>query len=834
MGLYPHSRIMSIKNLISQMKKYIILILALWLADGLMAQQLKVGGTLVDEQTGEAVAFANIALYTPTDTVLECGAASDLDGHFVLRNVGAGSHLLRITMVGYQVWEQPIACSGDTLIGTIALTQGVTLATVQITADRPLFSIDGEKNIYSTADDPSIQNGTVVDALQNAPGIEVDAEGNVRLRGVQSVDIWINGHASHMNPEALKQYLKTLPANALKRIEVITNPSARYGGGNPVVNIVTKSKTIENQFISVGLNGNSKPEFSPWLSYVFSDEHWEADVYANMAYQSDKTSSAGSDALLTATGDTSRTDSFIGRHRERSIAAAVSADAAYRFDSLNTLYLWGAVFPTWSRWADSNSTTRQERLAAPGDYSFDEYSEKAFGRPSLNIEDGIWFEHLIDESTGHTIMMGYYGSFGLRDSLINTSRSYPYQPSRNMALRKHYKGEEWFHAFEAAYILPFGSQDTATGTLANEFETGLEGFYIKESATTAADSLIADGYAPCRWLSSEIQSQTLDAALYANYTRRWGRLTLKAGLRGGLQTGLFAYPDAPEHNFRYLTPTFVPSIHLTYRTAHSTFGLSYTRRMMAPEGSSYSTRRFYSLDSYRVGNPLLQVGSSHHIEAKWDMYRDRLGSVGVNLFYAAQTNQQGELTDVAYDDQFFHRLVTFSQPINIGNSWNSGADIHLVYRPNAFVNIRFNGSIFYDYLDIRFRPDDEPYRNGMLCYALRLNAWVKLWNKVQLFGNIYYSSPTQRMLFTSHSRKGIDLGVSADFFHRLLNLNLCVNDIFGWNKRGSSSNNPYLPLDTEISVQSRYISLGITFRFGEMELEKESHPTSRRGGSHEQ
>ena len=66
------------------------------------------------------------------------------------------------------------------------------LEEVKITADRPLYAVDGEKHIYNTSDDPSVQTGTASDALQNAPGVEVDAEGNITLRGSQSVEVWID------------------------------------------------------------------------------------------------------------------------------------------------------------------------------------------------------------------------------------------------------------------------------------------------------------------------------------------------------------------------------------------------------------------------------------------------------------------------------------------------------------------------------------------------------------------------------------------------------------------------------------------------------------------
>ena len=158
------------------------------------------------------------------------------------------------------------------------------LGEVKITSDRPLYAVDGEKHIYNTSDDPSVQTGTASDALQNAPGVEVDAEGNITLRGSQSVEVWINDRPSNLSGESLRQYIKTLPANSIARIEVITNPSARYGGSGPVVNIITSKKILRNEFISIGATGNHRPQVSPWLSYVYSGKKFSINLYAEYDY----------------------------------------------------------------------------------------------------------------------------------------------------------------------------------------------------------------------------------------------------------------------------------------------------------------------------------------------------------------------------------------------------------------------------------------------------------------------------------------------------------------------------------------------------------------------
>lgn len=809
------------------MKKLFFAILILF-SGVLQAQHIKIAGRTLDSQTSEVLPFTNAAIYTTADTLFVRGASSDISGSFTIGGVTAGTYIMRVTMVGYQPWERTMNVTKDINLGDIALEQGALLSEVVVEAVRPIFTMDGERNIYNTVDDPSIQTGTAVDALQNAPGIEVDAEGNVRLRGTQEVGIWINGRENRMNEEALKQYLKTLPANSIKRIEVITNPSARYGGGRPVVNIVTRGKSVENRFLSVGLNSSTKPELMPWLSYIHSSEKWDIDIYANLGYAHDSTAFFGNDALLTPLGDTSRTDVYRCATNKHTTNTMMAIDVAYHSDSLTTLYLWYSAFAYWSDLTYSNQTNRREFIYWPGDYSFSETMAKLNSKPSRGFFDGIWYEHMFDDSTGHTLMFGYFGSAMWNDSLISASRRYAVNPQNDIDYQCMNKGSDWFHAVELAYMLPFGSRDTATGVFKNELEAGFEGFYHSNSSAVAVDTVGNHGSARCGWLSSNTVLHNKNASLYASYLRRWGSFTIKGGLRGEMQSGHVSYPDAPTHDFSHTDFMLVPSVHVTYSSPrNSSFAFSYTRRMSAPQINDYSSRRFYRLDEFSVGNPLLKKGCTHNVEFKFDKYLES-SSFGVNVFYSALTNQLGTLTDVVFENDVFQSIVTFSQPVNIGSASNGGADFHAVYRPNAFLNVRFNGSVFYDYLNLQFRDGTESYRSGMWCYSLRLNAWVKLWNQVQLFGNVYYNSPTQSLFSTTLSRKGIDIGANADLLRHRLSINLCMKDIFDWNGWSTTSSNPYFASDVDVKMLSRYASLGLTFRFGQMELEREPRRSMRR------
>jgi len=240
-------------------------------------------GLLKDAKTGEFLPYVNLAVLDSIDSTFVKGGISDLNGRFELTDVPQGAFLLRVSAIGYENFVKPFNVTNNTDLGVLRLQSGmISLGEVTVAAERPIYAMEGEKLIYNVAEDPSIQTGTTEDALQNAPGVEVDVEGNITLRGVSSVEIWINDKPSKLTEENLKTYLQTLPANAIARIETITNPSAKYAtDAEAVINIVTSAHIKSNKFVSFGVNGSSQPFVSPWVSYMWKKEKLSVNLFAS-------------------------------------------------------------------------------------------------------------------------------------------------------------------------------------------------------------------------------------------------------------------------------------------------------------------------------------------------------------------------------------------------------------------------------------------------------------------------------------------------------------------------------------------------------------------------
>ena len=142
------------------------------------------------------------------------------------------------------------------------------------------------------------------------------------------------------------------------------------------------------------------------------------------------------------------------------------------------------------------------------------------------------------------------------------------------------------------------------------------------------------------------------------------------------------------------------------------------------------------------------------------------------------------------------------------------------------MNIRFYANLFNDYYSIQYRPG-RWQENEMLCYSLRLNFWTKVlehtsahwFDGLQLFANAVYRSRTQTPLAEVDPYFTLDCGVSTDLFDRHLSLYFKVNDLFKSSNSHTVSTNPYYAEDYRWSYNSRFVSLGLTWRIGKMDLE---------------
>ena len=794
------------------LKRLFLAVLAMSMAGAMVAQTtFSLQGSLKDSK-GEPMMFTNCVLLQQVDSAFAYGTTSDLDGVFAISGIKQSNYILRITAVGHETWWQDITIDRDTNLGIIEINDNATLLkTVQIIASRPLYSADGEKVFYNVSDDPSVQSGNATDALQNAPGVEVDAEGNIKYRGGAEVSIWINDKPSHLKAEGLKQYLKSLPAGTLQRIEVIAHPSAKYHTQNCVINIVTTAKVKRNELLCLGLNANSRPQVGPWVDYVWANEKVRFNLFVSGEYDSYSGDASSDSRLLAADSSLSSIIATKGHSKNRTLNGNFGVDFDYYLDSTTTLNFWLWTTASHDSIATDSRTERTEFISNPGRYFYNETLRN--GNGLMDAAFGVMLEKKLD-TLGGMLFVDYTGTLTRNRSFSGDLRQYDSLTALNFDRRLISRNPSQWHGITADIALPYNKH--------GEVDLGLMASLAPERKDVDAtvdgltDSLRSYSYT----------NGTYELSAYIGAEHHFGRLTLGASLSMDNAWYNLDYTDADSGDVRKHYLTFSPTVHASYSTeSMHNFTFSYTHYVAQPTAAQLTRFTVYGYDNYSTGNPALRKGYADNLELGWERYFDHVGSIGLSAWFNSDRDHTGSLTDVAWCDRF-GRIVAFSQSANIGSARQSGIGLNATLRPLDFMNIRFYANLFDDYYRVQYRPEMWQ-ESEMLCHSLRLNFWTKIldhtsaswFDGLQLFANAVYRSRTQTPLAEVDPYFAFDCGVSTDLLDRRLSLFLNVNDLFGTVRTGGSSVNPYNPSASESTTESHYVSFGLTWRLGRTEME---------------
>ena len=810
------------------MKKLVLsFIIALMGISSTAFAQSKITGTIVEEANGKTIPFVNVGLFRQADSVFVSGAASDDKGRFELLAPN-GDYRLAVSAIGFQTFEQLLTVKGNQDLGQLKLTEGSTkLSEVVIAEKRPLFAVEGEKTMYNVAEDPSIQTGTASDALQNAPGVEVDVEGNITLRGTSSVEVWINDKPSHMTAENLKTYIQTMPANSIDRVEVITNPSARYGSNaDGIINIVTNAKIQKNEFFSFGVNGSTRPSVTPWMSYVWSNDKLTFNAYINGGYSIWKGSRFSDQSLFNEAHQLANheIDTSIYSNKGYNTGGYFSLD--YEIDTANSINVWLSGWPNFGRNTNSMTMHRDEFLPDTLTTKFDENSTAWDRRYCLN--GGLYYQHKFDND-GHNLSVSINAmGWGSGDGgVVTRSFTSPY------TYRKIMRQESQYSSFGAEGEVIYNRPYSENGEVSVGYTFGIDPEKRYLITDTVTNPYIIGPY---NWENDVYRSyranfNKLNNEAFITLQHKFGGFTVKPGIRFVSELVSGAYPDSSKYDFRKHFFSVRPSLHLSYRTeSMHNFKLSYTRRIAAPEAEQLSAFPMYHEDNYSSGNPDLERIYTNSFEAGWTKYWMSFGSVGLSAYYRGKSNEVNTITISSDSTMYwlYGRPVSYSYPVNVGKSYSSGLEANVMYRPSGFFNLRFYANLYDSYIYTEY--NGKPYESDMWSYSFRLNMWAKLWNKIEVTASGYYSSPTQSLFSERHARYGINAGLRADFFDRKLSVFVNANDIFNWNSWGNTNNSPYVVSTSNSKYNSRSVSVGVTFRFGKMELEQRA----RQGGDDSQ
>ena len=276
------------------MKKNILLLLVGVLAPLSVAMaQGTVRGKIVDEMTGEPVEFVNIVVSPKESSSLAGGTITDEQGVFRVDGLKYGSYVLTVSYIGYQNTTREFTLSATAKhahFKQIAISEdNQMLKEVEVTGIRSQMKFEIDKKVFNVDQAIAATGGSASEVLQNIPSVEVDTEGTVSLRGSESVTVWINGKAQGLTADNQGDILEQMPAESIERIEVITNPSAKYSpeGTVGIINIVLKRDRKAGYYGSAQAGASMYDlDFSGYnASANINYSSGKLDAYANMSYR---------------------------------------------------------------------------------------------------------------------------------------------------------------------------------------------------------------------------------------------------------------------------------------------------------------------------------------------------------------------------------------------------------------------------------------------------------------------------------------------------------------------------------------------------------------------
>lgn len=767
-----------------------------------IAQNLNITGKITDNDNNP-LEYVTVSIQEPGTYAELFGGITDNTGVFSVE-VTPGEYVLYLESFGGNKYEQSISVTQNLDVGNIKLGDNsvVALEGANIVGSNQAYKMELDKKVYDLSQDPLAKGSSMSDALQNVPSVQVDGEGNVSLRGNENVRILIDGKPSSMvGISDPAQALQNLPADAVQRIEIVTNPSARYEaeGTAGIINIILKKGKLQGMNGSVSVFGGIPETAGASASINYRTGKWNLFSTLSYRYQERK----GENSSLTTRFDENgipRYEDMVGESNRINNGYNINLGTEYYLDERNTFTVSG-----------NYRNGKNENLSDIfyNDYDANNILTNSSTRTENEKEDdysgevNFNFKHEFLEP-GHEFTVDARASYSketenanLREigSLINSSeRSSNFERQRRALI-------------SADYVYPFGEKGRLELGARGEMEGTLTNFSV--------DSLSADGWISKPDFANETDYLQNVYAAYAQYGNAFGKFSFFAGLRmenSDITVNSILNQSKTKKNYI----DFFPSLFLNYEfESEDQLQLSYSRRIRRPRGwdlipfTSYSNNR-----NIFMGNPDLDPQYTDAYELS---YITKIGKLMLtpNIYYSNTTDNIQRYQSIADNGT----LVT--RPVNVGTEQRYGGDLTFTYKPLKWWNIMGNVNVFgyktdgeitegtSDDLKITSFDGDGISWFGRLSNTFTLPAKFT----AQLAGNYRGGQKTAQM--ERKPNYSVDFSLSKDLFNDRATITFNVRDVLDSRGFDVDSWGENFIVHSENRWGVRTFNLNFTYRFNQ-------------------
>jgi len=758
-----------------------------------------VTGRILDAHTRQPVEYANILLLDTVTGKMVSGIVSDSNGYFRLDNVPYGEFILEYSFIGYGKNRTGPVCLtrkksmvdlGDLILDPSA----VTMNEVTVTGEKTMMITKIDRKVFNVQKDIMAQTGTVTDMLQTIPSVTVDIDGNISLRG-SGVNILINGRPSVMTGNA---NLEQMPASLVERIEVITNPSAKFkpDGTGGIINIILKKERKKGFNGIVGANAGNNSRFNANLQLNYNSG--KINLFDSYGYRQDyrrRTSDLSSQTIDTATS----LSTYLEQHGE---------GISWRSSHLGQL---GFDWHISEKDVTGVAGTYNYRESSRGDSTWNQYRDnsRVMTEEFTRVQNGketeqsiglnAYYEHVFDEEKEHLLRADFeYQRDDERENDTWTTTysfpAYPQEKDHNMALNI----DEEFD-LNLGYSRPLWE--------AAALELGYEGTMQINDRDETVESYDS---ASMQWIpapdkGSRFYGKQTVHALYATLSWEWKKFRVLGGLRAEetlLNLNFRSLDTTTKRNYFALYPT----IHLGIVSGKHEWQLNYSRRINRPDVDDMNpVPEYRDPRNIRVGNPDLKPEDIHSIEFGYSL-RLKSFTMVPTLFYRYKVNGFTRVTSSLQDTI----LVTTME--NLSTDQSAGLDLSGSWQIAKVASINFSASGFYNQID----ASAIGYSSNKAAFSwnAKINASFNITRTTLFQVNADYRSKSLTPQGFRLPTWVVNLGFRQDFWKRRISVIATVSDLFNSRAYKNDIDTPVLVQESVRRRDARVFYAGFVFNFG--------------------
>lgn len=817
------------------MKQFFSLLAAMSVAVCSYAQSGgKVTGSIKDGGNQKIIDAASVTLLNAKDSSLVKAAVTDKAGNFSFENVKEGKYLVLATSVGHtKSYSNSFTISLNNLTSNVGVLQLVqaekALKEVVVSTKKPLIERKLDRTIVNVDASITSAGSTALEVLEKAPGVSVDKDGNISLKGKSGVVIYLDGRPSYLSGQDLANMLRNMTSSQLEQIEIMTNPPAKYdaAGNAGVINIKTKKNKQfgYNGSITSGYTQGRYARFNEAVNFNYRNS--KINFFSNLNYSRNHRSQELYILRNFRDANTKNIKSIFDQessmeNQSHNYSAKLGLD--YTISKRSTLGVVLNGFYNPSLWQSTTNTLIYDPLGNLTDqtkaYTQNEEKWKNF---SSNINFRTKLDSAGQEFTADFDFIRYKAtSFQPLTSIYfdNMGNQTRVPEVLNGTLPTNIK----IYSGKIDYTLPL-KKDA-------KFEAGIKASFVNNDNNARYDSL-KTGYSILDSARSNhfIYDENINAA-YVNYSRPLGKKwSVQFGLRventnsNGLSKG-YSF-NAAQNKFEYTETRFKRSYTQLFPTAYlqytanekNQFVINYGRRINRPDYEDMNPFvHFLDRYTYEQGNPNLSPQFAHNIELS-HTYK---GFLTTTINYTNTNNiiqqvlEQNELTN-----ETFIKKANIAKSKQIGLAVSANKSITKWWTANIYANVynnRFTGKV-----------NNEDISVGVTTFITQVQQQFKFskgWS-AELSG-FYRTKGLEGVIYIKPIVQ-VNAGISKQVLKNKGSIRLNIRDIFaGGVFKGYSK---YSNVDVQFKNvnDSRAVSLSFTYRFNKGKLKAGS--SKRNGGA---